>query len=130
MKFTTLQAVLGATVVLLSASPSLARGHHHLPHVERSIEHRHVRLIDHASAPVPIKKRGGSCAFPTNDPNMVAVTPDEKNAGWAMSPDQSCEPGHYCPFACKPGMVMAQWDPDSTYDYPASMVGFVFMLSS
>ncbi|KAM0202931.1 hypothetical protein ACHAPQ_001143 [Fusarium lateritium] len=73
-----------------------------------------------------LEKRGGQCQFPTDDPNMVAVTPDEKNAGWAMSPDQPCKPGNYCPFACKPGMVMNQWDPDSTYEYPASMNGGLY----
>lgn len=56
------------------------------------------------------------------DPNLVAITPNEENAGWAMSPDQPCEPGMYCPIACKPGMVMAQWDPDSSFTYPVSMV--------
>lgn len=65
----------------------------------------------------------GTCKFPGDeDSNLVAITPDAKNAGWALSPDQECKPGSYCPIACKPGMVMAQWDPDSTYDYPASMV--------
>lgn len=29
----------------------------------------------------------------------------------------------YCPYACPPGMLMAQWDPDATeYKYPQSMV--------
>ena len=68
-------------------------------------------------------KRGSSCAFPT-DAGLVAITPGEKNGGWAMSPDQSCEPGNYCPYACPPGQVSMQWDPDATsYSYPMSMVG-------
>lgn len=59
------------------------------------------------------------------DPNLVAI-PGEKNGGWALSPDQECTRGSYCPFACKPGMVMAQWEPDSTFTYPASMVSETF----
>lgn len=125
MKLTTPKAVLGAALILLSASPALAhKVHRHVPHLERSYEHLHVRRVaQEPSAPAVIKERGGQCQFPTDDANLVAVTPNEQNAGWAMSPDQPCKPGHYCPFACKPGMVMNQWDPDSTYDYPASMVG-------
>ncbi|CAM1511461.1 Fc.00g089740.m01.CDS01 [Cosmosporella sp. VM-42] len=122
-----MQAILGAAIVLLSASPSLASKHHHLPHLERNLGHLHVRHTEEVSASAPvIKKRGGQCEFPTDDPNLVAITPNESNAGWAMSPDQACEPGHYCPFACKPGMVMAQWDPDSDYSYPASMNGGLY----
>ncbi|KAG6027389.1 hypothetical protein E4U19_002011 [Claviceps sp. Clav32 group G5] len=33
------------------------------------------------------------CAFSTDDPVLVPVTPGSKNAGWAMSPDQECKPG-------------------------------------
>ncbi|KAF7558982.1 hypothetical protein G7046_g5176 [Stylonectria norvegica] len=122
---TTLQAVIGSAVVLLSAPACLASSHQHqhLPHLERKFDHLHIRTLDDVA---PLKKRGGQCLFPTNDPNLVAVTPDEENAGWAMSPDQPCKPGHYCPFACKPGMVMAQWEPDSTYVYPASMNGGLY----
>lgn len=69
-----------------------------------------------------IDKRGGQCQFPT-DAGLVAVTPKAMNAGWAMSPDQPCKPDSYCPYACPPGQVMAQWDPKATaYTYPASMV--------
>ncbi|KAF5005632.1 hypothetical protein FDECE_7936 [Fusarium decemcellulare] len=119
MKLTTLSVALTG---ILSAAPSLVAGKVHR-HLEHAVEHLRPHL---PSQPAPIAKRGGQCQFPTDDPNMVAVTPDEKNAGWAMSPDQECKPGNYCPFACKPGMVMNQWDPDSTYDYPASMNGGLF----
>jgi hypothetical protein len=69
-----------------------------------------------------IEKRGGQCQFPS-DAGLVAVTPGSSNAGWAMSPDQPCQPGHYCPYACPSGQMMAQWDPDATsYTYPQSMV--------
>lgn len=72
---------------------------------------------------VESEKRTGKCQFP-NDAGLVAVTPNDANGGWAMSPDQCCEPGNYCPYACPPGQVMAQWDPDAkSYTYPESMVG-------
>jgi len=70
-----------------------------------------------------VEKRGGQCVFPTNA-GLVAVAPGEENAGWAMSPDQPCKPGNYCPYACPPGEVSMQWDPSATsYTYPESMVG-------
>ena len=69
-----------------------------------------------------MEKRGGQCAFPTNA-GLVAVTPDQQNGGWAMSPNQPCLPGNYCPYACPPGQVSMQWDPSATsYTYPKSMV--------
>lgn len=43
-----------------------------------------------------------------------------------MSPDQLCEGGGWCPFACPPGQVMAQWNPDSSYTYPSSMDGGLY----
>jgi hypothetical protein len=82
-----------------------------------------LRSIPETSAPALIE-RGGQCAFPT-DAGLVAVTPGEQNAGWAMSPDQPCKPGNYCPYACPAGQVMMQWDPSATsYSYPKSMVCF------
>lgn len=73
-----------------------------------------------------ISKRGNTCAFPT-DAGLVAVTPDSSNAGWAMSPDQKCTAGSYCPYACPPGKVMAQWDPSATsYTYPQSQNGGLY----
>lgn len=66
------------------------------------------------------------CKFPTGV-GLIAVTPDKLNAGWAMSPDQPCLPGKYCPYACPPGQVMAQWDPSATsYSYPISMNGGLY----
>ena len=81
-----------------------------------------IRSIPETTTQATVEKRGGQCAFPT-DAGLVAVTPDEANAGWAMSPDQPCTPGNYCPYACPPGEVMMQWDPSATaYTYPKSMV--------
>ena len=71
---------------------------------------------------VDLERRGGQCAFPTGA-GLVAVTPNEQNGGWAMSPNQPCLPGSYCPYACPPGQVSMQWDPKATsYTYPQSMV--------
>lgn len=78
------------------------------------------------SVDAPLEKRGGSCQFPS-DAGLVAVTPDLLNGGWAMSPDQKCTPGNYCPYACPPGQVSMQWDPDATsYSYPKSMNGGLY----
>ncbi|WEW54909.1 hypothetical protein PRK78_000336 [Emydomyces testavorans] len=89
--------------------------HHHL--------HRRAAFSPRANA---IMRRRGTCEFPS-DAGLVAVTPNKANAGWAMSPDQSCQPGNYCPYACPAGMVMAQWDPDATsYSYPKSMNGGLY----
>ncbi len=70
-----------------------------------------------------LSKRGRqTCAFPTGA-GLVTVNPGGQNAGWAMSPDEPCTAGKYCPYACPPGELMAQWDPDATsYSYPQSMV--------
>jgi hypothetical protein len=130
MKFTTLPGALVAALLLVAPATVAGKTHRHhgrlahiFDHPRPSPEEASFFETSSSKAKRVAKKRGGSCPFPTDDPNLVAVTPDEKNAGWAMSPDQECEPGNYCPFACKPGMVMNQWEPDSTYSYPSSMVG-------
>lgn len=90
-----------------------------------------VRSVSETTSATQAEKRSGQCAFPTNA-GLVSVTPNESNAGWAMSPDQSCTPGTYCPYACPPGEVSMQWDPSATsYSYPQSMVsrGFGFSRS-
>ncbi|CAH0048757.1 unnamed protein product [Clonostachys solani] len=118
------RAVLGFAIALSSTCDAFAheRVHQHR-HLDTDLEVRHSH---NAPEETSLATRGGQCQFPTDDPNLVAVTPNAKNAGWAMSPDQECKPGSYCPFACKSGMVMAQWDPDSTYTYPASMNGGLY----
>lgn len=124
----------GRTIVtglLLQASIACAKHNNvHLNALER--KHRHHNRETYTSKAeigeefglrtVDVEKRGGQCQFPS-DANLVAVTPGKQNAGWAMSPDQPCTPGNYCPYACPPGQMMAQWDPDATsYTYPQSMV--------
>ncbi|KAM4056877.1 beta-glucosidase (SUN family) domain-containing protein [Hirsutella rhossiliensis] len=120
MKLASIHAALGpAALLLLLATGCRATPAHEKLH-QRAMRPRHFHGHAHWH---PIAKRGKMCEFPTDDPNLVAITPEGKNAGWAMSPDQECRPGHYCPIACKPGMVMAQWDPHSDYTYPSSMNG-------
>ena len=89
--------------------------------------HSHHHRHRHASVEEPLEKRGGNCEFP-KDAGLVEITPSMTNGGWALSPDQACEPGGYCPYACPPGQLSMQWDPDATsYSYPASMVGVTLM---
>lgn len=103
------------------------------------LRHRNARRAGHKHlhkkhADLPAVKRQSQCQFPT-DVGLVPITPSDQNAGWAMSPDQPCLPGNYCPYACPSGMflliirlivlgqVMAQWNPAATsYTYPLSMV--------
>ncbi|ODV78555.1 uncharacterized protein CANTADRAFT_53707 [Suhomyces tanzawaensis NRRL Y-17324] len=63
-----------------------------------------------------------TCSLPT-DGDLVKIS-GASNDGWAMSPDQKCTAGSYCPYACPPGKVMAQWDPSAkSYTYPESQNG-------
>ncbi|KAJ4164512.1 hypothetical protein LMH87_006184 [Akanthomyces muscarius] len=129
MQLATLQAFVASAVVILAPVADASVLHRNLHHQARRhthLHHEHHRALESPPSSVSSVVKRGTCAFPTDDPNLVAVTPDQKNAGWAMSPDQSCEPGHYCPIACKEGMVMNQWQPDSTYTYPSSMNGGLF----
>lgn len=124
MKFT---ALIGAAAALLSAHSAAASDAHRRMHSHNNLvalekKHSHGHLLVRETEDAQPAKRGGQCAFPSDDDNLVAVTPGSKNAGWAMPPDQACEPDSYCPIACKPGMVMAQWKPGTKYQYPESMV--------
>lgn len=131
MKVAEIGSALGALLALHVSTAIAKHGNAHLNVLER--RHRHHRDVHTSKAETGggfglreqetvIEKRGGQCQFPT-DAGLVAVTPDQQNAGWAMSPNQPCTPGSYCPYACPPGQVMAQWDPEATsYTYPLSMV--------
>lgn len=62
-----------------------------------------------------------------NYDGMVAVQKGGSNGGWAMSPDQECSYGSWCPYACKPGQLMGQWDPSATtYSYPKCQNGGLY----
>ncbi|KAL9009857.1 MAG: hypothetical protein Q9173_005147 [Seirophora scorigena] len=96
------------------------------------LEHQHIHHRGRALSTVDngyalngkkaaIGKRTGQCQFP-EDAGLVAVA-GSSNGGWAMSPDECCEPGGFCPYACPPGELSMQWDPKATsYTYPQSMV--------
>ncbi|PYI11851.1 hypothetical protein BO78DRAFT_425728 [Aspergillus sclerotiicarbonarius CBS 121057] len=108
-----------ATLALLAiaAVEAASHGHDH----DHSHAHRSVAEVD-----APVAKRGGSCQFPSGA-GLIAVTPGELNGGWAMSPNQECKPGGYCPYACPAGQVSMQWDPEATsYTYPLSMNGGLY----
>lgn len=112
MKFSSVSSCAVALISFIVTVEAAVLGH----------SHGHNHLHQPRNEVVTVEKRGGQCQFPA-DAGLVAVTPDAMNAGWAMSPDQSCTPGHYCPYACPPGQVSMQWDPDATsYSYPMSMV--------
>lgn len=116
----------GASALLLLAT--LAQAHKHA-HEQLDIlhrRHREDRVARKINQSEELEKRGGQCAFPS-DAGLVAITPGSMNAGWAMSPDQACTPGSYCPYACPPGQVSMQWDPKATtYSYPQSMNGGLY----
>jgi Beta-glucosidase (SUN family) len=129
----------GASALLLFATSIVEAKHSH-GHLDAIYKRHHAHREQHRSAHeagesgIALRSaekgdgNGGQCRFP-DDAGLVAVTPHEQNAGWAMSPDQPCMPDSYCPYACPPGQVMMQWDPTATsYSYPKSMVSSVFLL--
>ncbi|KAL8738512.1 MAG: hypothetical protein Q9190_007993, partial [Brigantiaea leucoxantha] len=128
-----LNIVCAASALIFTSTASAKHGNAHLNALERRHAHHKglARSVAEAgpSAPVreaEVEKRTGKCEFPS-DAGLVAVTPDMSNGGWAMSPDQCCEPGGYCPYACPPGQVMAQWDPEATsYSPGVSMNGGLY----
>ena len=120
-------AYIGALLALNALVTNAKHTHEVLGALERRHRH-HAREARASPAEAgliqeePKLRKRGQCEFPT-DAGLVAVTPHMENAGWAMSPDQPCKPGDYCPIACPPGQMMAQWDPSAT-SYP-SMVSRV-----
>lgn len=95
--------VIIASLFALAAVVSAGSGLEHFP-----LRHRHGRRAAHKHhhkkhAELPAVKRSSQCPFPHNA-GLVAITPSEQNAGWAMSPNQPCVPGSWCPIACPSGM--------------------------
>jgi hypothetical protein len=120
MKFLEFQAAISATVLLLSWPCEAKPSHQMSPLDILKKRHSHRRHLSKTSD-TGLKKRA-TCEFPT-DAGLVAVTPESENGGWAQAPDVPCSAGSYCPYACPPGQVMAQWNPEATsYTYPASLV--------
>ncbi|KAI9801451.1 MAG: hypothetical protein M1833_002683 [Piccolia ochrophora] len=126
-----LVAVAAAGLSSFALLAEAKHGNVHLSSFERRHVHHHAMRMSRSENPLeealsPVEKRSGKCQFPS-DAGLVAVTPDKQNAGWAMSPDQPCKPGNYCPYACPPGELMAQWDPKAIkYEYPMSMNGGLY----
>ncbi|KAJ5711281.1 hypothetical protein N7488_005437 [Penicillium malachiteum] len=115
MKFEISPARAVALVALFASVEAARHGHSH--------GHHELRTSPESTI---LQKKSGQCQFPS-DAGLIAVTPNEQNAGWAMSPNQPCEPGNYCPYACPPGQVSMQWDPEATsYTYPMSMNGGLY----
>lgn len=133
MKPATLRALVGSLLLSLAAQSAAAasKGHAHRhihDELKQAHNHSHVEQ-DHAEQQLKprgrLTNRSGQCAFP-EEAGLVTVTPSMMNAGWAMSPDEECTAGSYCPFACPSGKVMNQWKPGSSYVYPESMYGGLY----
>ncbi|KAF5874096.1 putative sun domain protein [Botrytis fragariae] len=119
-------AIAAAAILLIPCEAKLGHGLSHLDILQKRHSHNRIHASPRAEDSKNLLQKRGTCEFPT-DAGLVAVTPDSKNAGWAMSPDQACTPGSYCPYACPPGEVMAQWNPKATsYTYPLSMDGGLY----
>ncbi|KAI8629230.1 beta-glucosidase-domain-containing protein [Xylariaceae sp. FL1651] len=141
MKATTLQAAVGSAILLLAAQPGTASaGHQHQHrHLHQQHHQHHVGKKDglglsnatintryEARRSEKLQPRGGAkCEFPS-DKGLFAVTPSALNGGWALAPDQECADGTWCPIACPPGKVMAQWKPNTHYTYPDSTCGGIY----
>ncbi|KAJ5052241.1 uncharacterized protein L3040_001998 [Drepanopeziza brunnea f. sp. 'multigermtubi'] len=124
MRLLEVQAAVSATVLLLSWPCEAKLGHQLSPLDILKRRHSHRRHLSKAFDKV-LQKRA-TCEFPT-DAGLVAVTPGSKNGGWAQAPDMPCSAGSYCPYACPPGQVMAQWNPEAkSYTYPASLDGGLY----
>lgn len=124
MKLLEIQAAVSAVIVLLSAPCNAKHSHniHNLDVIHKRHSHRRLQASPRAEIGKAGLEKRATCTFPTNK-GLVAVTPNDVNGGWAMSPDQPCSAGSYCPYACPPGEVMNQWNPLATsYVYPLSMV--------
>ncbi|TQS35677.1 hypothetical protein Golomagni_03896 [Golovinomyces magnicellulatus] len=141
MKYSVRSFICAGFVLLLTSSCSGAYVHKHKSyHARIPLAHSHHNLLELRNLnetesnveDLPpkdyhgITKETSKCEFPS-DAGLVAVTPKAKNAGWAMSPDEQCSPGSYCPYACPSGKVMAQWNPEAkAYTYPQSMDGGLY----
>ncbi|KAJ4398294.1 hypothetical protein N0V85_006318 [Neurospora sp. IMI 360204] len=128
MKLSTFQTALGAASLIFSAQP-VSAGHGGHRHLHERPTRRHSRVektIESVEMPQlqKLQKRKPQCSLPDH-PDLVFV-PGGMNNGFAMSPDEPCEDGKWCPYACVPGKVMAQWEPNSTYQYPQSMHGGLY----
>ncbi|KKF93512.1 Protein adg3 [Ceratocystis platani] len=104
------KSALNSLALLLAAQQCTASSSAHKRHGSHMAMHEKVA-----------KRSATKCKLPS-DAGLYKV-PGGLNGGFALSPDQECTSGSYCPIACPSGQVMAQWDPDSSYVYPQSMNG-------
>lgn len=120
---------LGATLAASGVAATSHRHGHHHP-IRRTDELHALHGAEMAARDVvsesqpSLEKRKKTCSLPSGE-GLVNV-PGASNGGWAMSPDQACTADMYCPYACPPGQVMAQWKPGSKFVYPSSMDGGVY----
>lgn len=123
MKLSTVKAAVGSALILFSAQPAEAHDgtHRHLHKLKSGLgPNEEIETLAERDVIKRTSDGKAICSLPS-DGDLVKV-PGAMNNGFAMSPDQACVEGSYCPIACKAGKVMAQWEPDSTYTYPSSMV--------
>lgn len=126
MKSAALRVLAGSVLLSAAAQPAVAGSSHRRLHSQHGGNRNHTD--GHELDLVKKNKlvnRAGQCTFP-EDAGLVAITPYSSNSGWAMSPDQECTAGSYCPFACPPGKLMNQWKLGTTYIYPESMYGGLY----
>ncbi|ORY62912.1 uncharacterized protein BCR38DRAFT_217305 [Pseudomassariella vexata] len=121
MKLTTLGVTATSAVLLLATGPCLATAGHRNHHKR----HNRGHTLTTRETDVVKDRSLETCAFPSGK-GLVAITPGSLNEGWALSPDQKCSCGSYCPYACPPGQVMAQWKPGSNYDSTDRMAGGLY----
>ncbi|KUI54846.1 putative secreted beta-glucosidase adg3 [Cytospora mali] len=131
MRPAALGATVGSALLGLAAQPAFAstahrRAHQHFGHNHTHHDHGDDENLELLKPRGRLVNRSGQCAFPEGEAGLVTITPSSMNKGWAMSPDQECTAGSYCPFACEPGMVMNQWKKGTTYQYPESMDGGLY----
>ncbi|KUI68117.1 putative secreted beta-glucosidase adg3 [Cytospora mali] len=131
MRPAALGATVGSALLGLAAQPAFAstahrRAHQHFGHNHTHHDHGVDENLELLKPRGRLVNRSGQCAFPEGEAGLVTITPSSLNKGWAMSPDQECTAGSYCPFACEPGMVMNQWKKGTTYQYPESMDGGLY----
>ncbi|KAK3688406.1 hypothetical protein B0T22DRAFT_152657 [Podospora appendiculata] len=126
MKLLTLHAALGSASVLFAGRPATATHGHRKAHelLAKRHGHSHTSELVGINLDAPKVMKRSSCSLPDH-PDLVHV-PGDVNNGFAMSPNEPCTDGKYCPFACVPGKVMAQWQPHSSYIYPQSMNGGLY----
>lgn len=124
MKLSDLRAVIGAFSIVLCAQAEAAHDAHRHAHSHLFAKrHSHDGFAESAEKVMvegPELEKRSTCSLPSH-PDLVPI-PGASNNGFAMSPDQPCVEYGYCPIACKPGKVMAQWQPHTSYKYPESMV--------